>query len=109
MRHPAGPERINQPTLFPTPAPAAPVPRRTVAPAPGVARAESTWKVFSPLTQPKRAGITCSVALQHVKAFFTVFCLGTTPSPRIEKPQHANAMETSLLCQLLPGGVLLVS
>lgn len=80
-----------------------------LAPVPGVARAEGIWKVFLPLTQPNRAGITCSVALQHAKAFFTVFCLGTTPSPRIEKPQHTSAMEKSLLCCFLPGGVLLAS
>lgn len=76
------------------------------APVPGVAWAEGTWKVSSPLTQPNRAGITCSVASQRAKAFFTVFCSGTTPSPRIEKPQHANAMEKLLLCCFVPGGEL---
>lgn len=84
-------------------------PGRGLAPVPGVAYAEGTWKVFSPLTQPNRAGITCSVALQHAKAFFMVFCLGTTPSPQIGKPQHTNAMEKSLLCHFLAGGVLLSS
>lgn len=78
-------------------------PGRGLATVPGVAHAEGTWKVFSPLKQPNRAGITCSVALQHAKAFFTVFCLGTTPSPQIEKPQHTNAIEKSLLCHFLPG------
>lgn len=87
-------------TASPTP------PARGQAPVPGVAPAEGTCKVFSPLTQPNRAGITCSVALQRAKAFFTVFRLGTTPSPQIEKPQHANAMEKSLLCRFLPGAVL---
>lgn len=76
---------------------------RGLAPVAGVAHAEGTWKVFLPLTQPNRAGITCSVALQRAKAFFTVFCLGTTPSSRIEKPQHT---EKSLPCRLLSGGVL---
>lgn len=87
-------------TASPTP------PGRGQAPVPGVAPAEGTCKVFSPLTQPNRAGITCSIASQRAKAFFTVFCLGTTPSPRIEKPQHADAMEKSQLCRFLPGAVL---
>lgn len=77
-----------------------------IAAVPGVAWAEGTWKVSSPLTQPNRAGITCSVASQRAKAFFTVFCSGTTPSPGIEKPRHASAMEKLLLCCFVPGAGL---
>lgn len=105
IRHPAGSERISPYCFLPgyhQPTP----PGRGLAHVPCVACAEGTWKVFSPLTPPNRAGITCSVALQHAKAFFTVFCLGTTPSPQIEKPQCANAMQESRLCCLLLGGVL---
>lgn len=104
IRHPAGSERISPYCFLPGYRQPAPL-GRGLAPGPCVAHTEGTWKVFSPLTPPNRAGITCSVALQHAKAFFTVFCLGTTPSPQIEKPQRANAMQESLLCCLLPGGV----
>lgn len=105
FRHPAGSERIS-PYCFPPRQRQPRSPGRGLAPAPGVARAEGTWKVSSPLTQPNRAGITCSVGSQRAKAFFTVFCSGTTPSPRIEKPQHARAMEKLLLCCSVPGGGL---
>lgn len=82
-------------------------PSRGTTHATGTARAEGTWKAFTPLTQPYRSGITCSVACSMPRHFSRCFAWEPPQALRLRNlstPKGRRSQRSATFCLLTPHG-----